>query len=678
MNYVSTGEKHVKEVKKFLKSIGFKDVNGGSDFKIGGHQVDVCGGHERSLLIIECTTQKNINSKLDSFRGKLPSIIHGFKQHNIYKHYKYYVPILAIKYQKISEIHLKYAMESKGRKIYIWDNNFINYYKNLINSIGKYAKYNLLAEIGIKPENNEIITYPAFAMNIGPQGRYKLFLFFTEAKKILKFSYVARRELGYETYYQRMIKKRRLKNIVNNYINKNKIFPNSIVVSLDNKCWKFEPIKEEKLQFPNWLEFGKLSIYNNYRSCWIIDGQHRLYSYAHTTVPGYLAISAFAKITEELQANYFLDINIEAKPVDPNLLWDLTGSLQPNSEKGIISNAVKDLYHINEGFFENRIKIPSKGASSSIKKIFSYNNICTSLEKNYLAKEHIPRQYETIKNPLWDKDYKKFKQNIAKEINSFFLFFDKGLKNNIKNLIYTDGFISVLIELYKILLAHLKKRPNKNELKNIFNPLWEYFSLLKEEEIEKIVQGLSSEVGKKSFRNDLLRILQDKYDKEFGIGLIEKEPSLAEKIQELELELNKFVNFILVKNIGEKWYENNKYFNIGNEKKKCLEKSKRYKRPPWEFVNFLTTIHSIILESELWGRFFKEIFISKEGFINKEEFVSVANRLWEYRSNKIGHKRNVPIPYTKDQENITQSGYNIIKKLIEKHMATKEHEGNIL
>jgi len=554
-------------------------------------------------------------------------------------------------------------MESKSRKVFIWDNNFVSYYKELKNSIGIYAKFNLLAELEIKPEKEEIITYPAFAMNIGPQGRYKLFLLFLEARDLLKFAYVARRELGYEGFYQRMVNKKRLGDIADHYLKKNKIFPNSIVVSLENECWRFEQFKGDDIKLPKWLEFGNLSLYNNYRSCWVIDGQHRLYSYAHSTVRGYLAVSAFAKINEEVQANYFLDINRNAKPVDPNHLWDLTGSLQPTSEKGIISNAVKELFDLKNGFFESNIKIPSKGKGK-----FSYNNICTSIEKNYLAKETLPHRYEIIKNPFWDKDYKKFQQNISKGINQFFSYLRKGIDQNKQVLIFTDGFISVLIELFKLLIVHIKRKPNESDLNKFCDPLREYISILNKNEIEKIVQGLTSEAGKKSFRNDLIKILRDRYDKDFAEGLITKEPSLAEKINELEFRLNKFVNYILEKNIGKKWYEDNSYFNIGPEKKKCLKKAKLYGHPPWEYVNFLTTIQSIIFQKELWGRFFQDIFISSDGFMNKEELLSIAIRLWEYRSNKLGHKRQIPAHYTKDQENIIQSGYNIFYSIIKKFM----------
>lgn len=664
MTYVETSNKHIEEILRFLKNMGFKDVNGGPNFKIDNKQVDACAGHESTLLIIECTTQKDINSKTNSFRGKISDIIYGFKSEEKYKLYRHYKPILAVKYQRVTKTHIDHAMESEGRKIYVWDNNFILYHSNLKEIIKEYAKYSLLAEIEVEPETSEQITIPVFSTRVGPQGRYILFLFFIEAKDLLRFSYVARRELGYKSYYQRMIQKKRLKEISEEYIQKKKrMFPNSIVVALDDNCWYFEPISKKfisstEVDLPRWLDIGKLTLKNNYRSCWIIDGQHRLYSYAHTTVPGLLAISAFAEIDQDMQANYFLDINREAKPVDRNLLWDLTGSLSPDSTKGIISNAVKALYRVKNGFFENNIKIPSMGRGK-----FSFNNLCVSIEKNNLAENELGLRYEKFKNPFRDKDHKIFVGNLSNGLNQYFTLFYKGLSEEKRNKLFSDGFVSVMIEFFKLLVTHLNKRPSKDDEKKFFRTIWEFIEHYDDEEVKKMIKLLTSEANKKDFRNDLIRILRENYDPEFATGIVKEEPSLAEKIGDLEYGLNEFVNSILEKNIGPDWI--NKYLTDGAQRKKCLKKSKRLNRPPWEFLNFLTTIDTIILNNSLWGRFFKKIFISEDYFSSKNELVVLANKLWDYRSDKIAHPKKIPIFYKRDPINIIQSTYNIFNSIIE-------------
>jgi DGQHR domain-containing protein len=663
MKYKEESKKHENKILRFLKKLKFKDVNGGESFRIGGHQIDVCAGHQNTLLIFECTTQQDINSKITSFRGKLNDIIHGFKKNDTYKKYTNYRYIIVVKYQNVTDTHRKHGLQSKGHTVYIWDNNFIKYYENLFNMINEYAKYNLLAEIDIKPVKEEKTEIPTLVTTVGTKNRNLLFLFFIEAKELLKFAYVARRELRDESYYQRILKANRLDSIAN-YINKGKIFPNSIVVALEDNCWDFDTVNifnSLKLDTNlNWLQFGKLTLKNNYRSCWIIDGQHRLFSFTKTTIPGYLAVSAFAKTNKSIQADYFLDINREAKPVDPNLLWDLLGSLSPNSKRGIISNSVKQLYYL-DGIFKENIKIPAKGSGK-----LSFNNLCSSLEKNELVSDSW--SYDASgkrKNPYLSKDYKSFQNNLANGLNHFFNSLKSGLKPKINKILESDGFLSVMITIFKLLSAHMRKKLQNQDLNSFFTPLCEYLNQLNSSDIEKVKKGLSSEGGKLDFRNIIIRLARENFDKDFAPGLIKKEPSLAEKIQELEFLLNEFVNSILEKEIGKDWLEKN--LRDLRQLKICKEQSERKGRPSWEFLNFQTTINNIILENQLWGRFFKNIFVSHNQFSNRDELITASKALWDYRSDKKGHFRSKPVIYSPDKERIIRSYHNIFLSIINNH-----------
>ena len=62
-----------ERVRRLLHKMGFKDVNGGTTFKIGGMQIDACGGHENTLLVIECyapiKNRTSIRQKITEFKG---------------------------------------------------------------------------------------------------------------------------------------------------------------------------------------------------------------------------------------------------------------------------------------------------------------------------------------------------------------------------------------------------------------------------------------------------------------------------------------------------------------------------------------------------------------------------------------------------------------------------------
>jgi len=80
-----------EKIKQFLQNLEFNDVDGARDnFLINGVQVDVCGGWENALLVIECKTKqklgkKNLRSVISEFHGKIPLLERGFKQHPTYK-----------------------------------------------------------------------------------------------------------------------------------------------------------------------------------------------------------------------------------------------------------------------------------------------------------------------------------------------------------------------------------------------------------------------------------------------------------------------------------------------------------------------------------------------------------------------------------------------------------------
>ena len=60
---------HERQVVRFLKKLGFSDVDGGSEFRVGERQLDAVAGHETTLLIFECTTQTHqLPAKIDQFR----------------------------------------------------------------------------------------------------------------------------------------------------------------------------------------------------------------------------------------------------------------------------------------------------------------------------------------------------------------------------------------------------------------------------------------------------------------------------------------------------------------------------------------------------------------------------------------------------------------------------------
>ncbi|MBI3159578.1 MAG: DGQHR domain-containing protein [Chloroflexi bacterium] len=641
-----------KDAIRLLKKLGFEHVNGGTDFKIGGRQIDACGGHEKTLLILECTTQQELGTKIDEFSGKLGEVIRGFKSHAYYRTYSKFKPIMIIDDREIQQTLLEKA-NKKTPKITIWNRNYLSYYETLQKSVKEFAKYGVLADLDIKPEAREEISVPAFGIETGKKGKLQLFSFIIDARELLRIAYVARRESGGETFYQRMVKTSRLKKIAT-YLNKGKLFPNSVVVALEKGAWEFEPLKGVDLS-PDWITLGQLKIRNSYRACWIIDGQHRLLSYAHTNVPGKLVVSAFAGLSEENQAGYFLDINREAKPVDPNLLWDLLGSINRDSTEGIISNSVKRLRGLKGGFFEDNIRIPSLGIGA-----FNFNSICVTLEKRELAEEIIATHFKKAKNPLWDKDPERFQKNIANGLNELFIILSESLTSEAKQGVFTDGFVSVVIVLYQLQVVDLMAKPKPEELKSTFHPVAEFLNRLDAEDLANLRKNLSSEGGKTDFRNEMIRLIQENGNPKFGVGLFDQQPSFLDKVSRLEFELNSYVNAVLVKREGPNWFDEIDF--DPSQKQTATRHARKHHHEPWEHLNFLTTATSIVTKPELWEKYFKNVFVP-HGFSNADEVKAFARMLWDFRSSQ-SHAFSKPVVLTKEREALLKNIYKIFSRVV--------------
>ena len=552
LNVVSEGEEPIhkraaafeKEIIKFLKNLDFKDVNGGANFKIGGIQVDACGGHEDTLFVLECTTarkreDKNIRGKLKAFRGVIPALSKGFHKDPQYLKYTKMKYIIAVGNIEIKQVDKDFAEESP--KIYLWDEQYIQYYQNLYSVIGSATKYNLLGEMGIQPRAQSLIQVPAWATLIGNSMVYS---FFIDPQVLLQAAYVARREFGNEKYYQRILQKKRISN-VRAFIKKGKSFPNSIIIAFE-KPPDFTSYREMNKQYvwmPDWLTFGCLSFPANYRSCWIIDGQHRLYSFSGIHTDAKLSVIAFHKIPIEKQAEYFIEINKEQKPVSPDLIWDLEGEMRPQSEDGIISNIVKQL---NQHYpLKNKIYVPLSGRKS--KKQLNFSGICLGIQRRQLIKARSLSMTGGQKNPLYSDNFEQTVEKVSKAIAIFFERTEAIFKNEEKNeFIFTNIGVNIMIGLFEVILSDKKRIPSSEEIDKYLEALQMLFEM---EYPDKKHRGDlrkmgSSEAGRKMILTQFVIGLRDLLGEKSFASHIPYD-DFNDKIRGFERKLSNFIFKVL-------------------------------------------------------------------------------------------------------------------------------------
>lgn len=544
-----------KQIKDLLNKLEFNDVEGArDDFLIKGIQVDVCGGWDNALLVIECKSKQeiqtsNLRSAIHEFRGKIEILKKGFSEHPIYKKYTYFQFIIVTKNIVVRKVDIDLANENP--RIYIWNDEFLEYYSNLYGFIKPYAKYDLLGEMKIRPLCQKPIKVLAFRTI---QEKKIFYNFLIDPRELLEVSFVARRNVTGERYYQRIIDEKRLKKI-SEYIKNGGIFPNNIVVA-------FRPdLKinfDIKRKFEGNLELGILEFPKDYRSCWIIDGQHRLYSFAGLKdFYCNVSVTAFENLEIQDQRKFFLDINRNQKPVDSDLLWDLSGDVVFEKE-GIISNIVKQLNTDYHSPLWRGIYYPSAGIRDKNEKI-KISAICVSIKKNRIVEELLS---QNTKNPLYAKNPEEQIKKTHVSLEGFLITCKKIFPHNWElkkeGFVLTNGGIAVLLGLFEKIIVRISQQnntiPSGDTFEKYLKPLRKKFENADPTQLKKMRLSTTSEGGKSDLLNELvLQIREETGDNMFG-GEI-KSMQLEGEFRELEKNLKKLIYKRFYNPENENWFK---------------------------------------------------------------------------------------------------------------------------
>ena len=610
-------------IRDFLKDLEFNDVGGGHNFTIDGIPVDAVGGHEKSLLIIKCTTHRKLKSKIEEFRGNLNKLEKGFSLHPKYNKYKKHHFVLATNNREI-RTEDKEVSELEP-PIFLWDGKLLDYYEKLYRTIGKYSKFNLLGEMKINPSRRSPMKVFALKTKI---RKHKVYQFFIEPKELLEISYVARRERGLEQYYQRLVKRKRIKTLVEFLDQKTGLFPTNMVMSIVRLRFK----SHKKMGA---FEIGMLEFPKEYRSCWIIDGQHRLYSFAHSVSNVPIPVVAFHRLNLEQHAKFFLEINKEQKPVPPDLLWDLEGLLRPKENEGIISKTCKKLNRMR-GPLNNKIYIPLHGPRK--RGMLRLSGLCSSVQKAKLVEKHSAHLLPAKgTNPLYDDKPAVIERKLSSALNRYFSIIDEIFGDAYKNnFVFTAGGISVMIDLFERILSRLTKIPKKNDLKKYLIPVVKY---LEDKDIKKLRDRCASWAGRAGVVNDfLITIYKETQDREI-LGPREPPDLGKEVITRFEPGAREFVKTILIEKFDQNWAK-----KIPSDILKRIEE-KHGVKPPSEKVFEkldLGDCEKIIRKNPTTLE--KLLLHPKHGFDDREQLWAMYHSLKRLRD-ATAHGREIELKY---------------------------------
>ena len=319
-------------------NLGFSSMNRDKHFVMSygpasaqTQQVDVFAVDEETVLFVECKSAQKLKDGV--FKKEIEAL--GAKMNGLRIEALAEYPDRKCKFIFATR-NYRISHEDKDRmqqlSIAHFDENTIAYYQELAPHLGTCARYqllgNLFAKQQIKGMENRI---PAIK---GKMGGHTYYSFSIEPEKLLKIGYVLHRSEANNSMmptYQRLIKKSRL-TAVRKFINEDHgYFPNSIIISIDSK----KPLQFDRSdkQVPNAVaDLGILHLPQQYRSAFIIDGQHRLYGYSDSpyAMTNSIPVVAFENLDQTEQVRLFMDINENQKSVSKKLrnvlnadmLWD--------------------------------------------------------------------------------------------------------------------------------------------------------------------------------------------------------------------------------------------------------------------------------------------------------------------------------------------------------------------
>lgn len=364
------------------------------------NQLDVVAVDSDVILVIECKSSLNYAkrpqfqdelAKFSQMRERLVKAV-GSSWHSVHKRHSVFAFFL-------NNIQLSDSDKerAKNSNVLLFDERDLEYYEKLVNHLGPAAKYQMYSDmLPGKTIAGLSIRVPAVKAKMGP---FNCYIFPASPDYLLKIAYVSHRSKGKASdiqTYQRMIAKSRLKKI-RDYISDHGIFPTNIVVNIEKKCLDFQKVMQDNEPEDRDITgvLGWLHLKPAYKSAWIIDGQHRLFSYSgHPYAKtGHIAVLAFEGIPPSTQAKLFIDINAKQKSVKPSLLQELFAELHWDADSAIIrvqaivSKAVQVLDEDRDSPFRGRIQT-ADAVKDSVRCI-SLTSLYRAIEKQgfFIAKE---------------------------------------------------------------------------------------------------------------------------------------------------------------------------------------------------------------------------------------------------------------------------------------------------
>lgn len=401
-----------------LYRFGYDELNIGRQFKVPiskkdsslTKQIDVMGKDLETVVIAECKTalkfgKKSLQHALGEFAALRKPIAESLRKHYGEEFKPKIIWFFVTDKIRWYDNDLKRAREFN---IHVVQSRELLYLEEISKKLGTAARYQFHAEFLAKQKIPALKnrSLPAVKTKIGGHVAY---FFSARPLDILRIAFVNHRDLrdplGAPSY-QRLVNPNRLKEI-GQFLEGGGYFPNTILLNFRQKP-RFNRRSKDSLAK---VQFGELILPDRYKSCWVIDGQHRLYgtTFAKTgSLEDPLFFIAFEGVSSEEEAKTFTTINEKQTKVPKKLLTELQGDLKwdsndPKEKLGAIASRAVDLLNNKAGSpFENKVVTP--GIFVSADQPLTLPNFQQAIMQSRLLGSVNARTKELLPGPCWEKN----------------------------------------------------------------------------------------------------------------------------------------------------------------------------------------------------------------------------------------------------------------------------------
>ncbi|MCS6936383.1 MAG: DGQHR domain-containing protein [Candidatus Bipolaricaulota bacterium] len=423
-----------QKIYSFLEKFAQADqiaLSGGADFFLFGHQIDAAFEYQNYRVVIECKEKDAPVISLLEPINKLSSVIAEARRA---EPHKTYLGVIVVNFDW-AEIKPEDVQKANSQGLKIWTAERVRFYDKLIDALNpELALLSLFKdEFGITRDTGRVISVPAIKTT---RFGKDLLTFELEASKLMPLAYVFRLADPHTEAYQRMIDKDRLMEIAAE-LSKEKLevnFPNNIIVSFEEGV-RWEPTDGN---------VGILQIPERYGIAWVIDGQHRLYSFCKLQNKEIaenfkLIVTAFQNLTKAEQATVFRTVNNKQKKINANLVdFLLSKEVATDDPRSIAARVIIRFheekffdYEIDCGFNGGLLKLSSLCSGLVRHGLIGRSKLLQKTPKDESTPYHVLKQYLLAVKETFPTNWKKensFVQSNA-GLNIFFALLKKIIRH---------------------------------------------------------------------------------------------------------------------------------------------------------------------------------------------------------------------------------------------------------